>query len=171
MVGYFLGIFMNFRKIIKDIRLKIFKYLVLKYFKPEIKENIMRKYYVSYIVINPTLPIPAYADIFIDIDGKLTEKSINDIKKKITDTYNKKNNFQMNASGVRVVIQEIFDCTKEENEAILNEAEKRNLEEQKIAEENYYIPGTVEIINGKKYIGGKLVEDDENERQEQPESN
>ena len=79
---------MGIDKFFKETRFKIFKYLLKTCFKSELKENIMRKYYVSYIIVNPNQgAMPSYGDTFIDIDGKITMSAIKNIKKQILDNY------------------------------------------------------------------------------------
>ena len=152
---------MNINKTIKNIRFKIFKWLLFSIFKPEIKENVMRKYYVSYMIINPQSAMPIYGDTFVDIDGKLTDKSINDIKKSLVDGFNKQNNFRI-PTGVRVVLTQICDITKEENDNALKEINKENTPQNNKFGKDYFMPGVIEIVNGEKYVGGK--KEDLNER-------
>lgn len=145
---------------LKNVRFKIFKYLLKKCFKPELKEIIMRKYYVSYIIINNSNQgLPIYGDTFIDIDGKITNTAIKNIKKQIIDTYLQ---YTPKIPGlnqnISVVLTCIHDITKEEiSNAIDNNMDKLDNKSSTKFDEQYILPGTVEIINGKKYVGGKEV--------------
>ena len=113
----------------------------------------MRKYYVSYIIVNPSQPMPIYGDTYIDIDGRLTEKAINDIKKKLVDQFNKQNNFRI-PTGVRVVLSQIYDITKEEIDKTFNELNSNKSDKEKTDEEKFFMPGVIEVINGERYVGG-----------------
>ena len=141
---------------LKKIRFKIFKYLLKKCFKPELKEIIMRQYYVSYVVTNPNQGISVYGDTFIDIDGKITVKSIKDIKKQILDKYMAyAPKIPGLAQNISVVLTCIKDITKEE---ISNAIDDNVLDDKpKVNDKQYFMPGTVEMINGKKYVDGKEV--------------
>lgn len=152
---------MDIKKKIKEIRFKIFIYLLKSCFKPELKDTIMRKYYVSYVIVNPNQGMPIPGDTFVDIDGKITESSIKNIKKSILDNYLKYNAPQIPGmqSNVHVVLNCINDITKEENDnaakALNNKSENNKTIDNK--EKEYFLPGAIEVINGKKYIGGKEV--------------
>ena len=149
---------MGIDKFFKETRFKIFKYLLKTCFKSELKENIMRKYYVSYIIVNPNQgAMPSYGDTFIDIDGKITMSAIKNIKKQILDNYLKyAPKIPGLTNNVNIVLNCIEDITKEEISNAINAFnDKSNNTEN--STKDYFMPGAIEIVNGKKYIGGKEI--------------
>ena len=148
---------MSIKNFIKETRFKIFKYLLKTCFKPELKENIMRKYYVSYVIVNPNQGMPIHGDTFVDIDGKMTMSAIKNIKKQILNDYLKyAPKMPGLTTNVNVVLNCIEDITKEEINNALNAFSDKSNETQ-TNDKNYFMPGTIEVINGKKYIDGKEV--------------
>lgn len=121
----------------------------------------MRKYYVSYIIVNPNQGMPIPGDTFIDIDGKMTMTAIKNIKKSILDNYLKYTATKIPGlnNNINVVLSCIEDITKEE----ISNAEQafKDTSKQPKKEEPMFMPGTIEIVNGKKYIGGKEVVENE----------
>lgn len=121
----------------------------------------MKKYYVSYVIINPNQGMPSYGDTFVDIDGKITMSAIKNIKKQVLNEYLKyAPKIPGLTNNLSVVLNCIEDITKEEInnafDAFNNKSTPINKNET-INDKEYFMPGTVEIINGKKYVDGKEV--------------
>jgi hypothetical protein len=102
--------------------------------------------------------MPIHGDTFIDIDGKMTVTAIKSIKKSILDNYLKYTATKIPGltNNINVVLSCIEDITKEEI-SNAEQAFKDTSKQQPKKEEPMFMPGTIEIVNGKKYIGGKEV--------------